>query len=105
QRRTRMQRRENLIRTLGLLILLVGIIASLGMSQDRGGGGGRGGRGGGGGIVTLTVSSTSFQDGGEIPAKYTGQGISPQLSWTGAPAATMSYVLIMHDVDAAIPAG
>ena len=100
-----MQRRKNLIRTLGLLILLVGIIASLGMSQDRGGGGGRGGRGGGGGIVTLTVSSTSFQDGGEIPAKYTGQGISPQLSWTGAPAATMSYVLIMHDVDAAFPAG
>jgi hypothetical protein len=52
------------------------------------------------------VSSTSFPDGGEIPAKYTGgQGTSPQLSWTGAPAATMSYVLIMHDTDAAIPAG
>ena len=67
----------------------------------------QGGRGrGGGGIVTLAVSSTSFPDGGEIPAKYAGQqGVSPQLSWTGAPAGTMSYVVIMHDVDAAIPAG
>jgi Raf kinase inhibitor-like YbhB/YbcL family protein len=64
-------------------------------------------RGGGrGGLVTLAVSSTSFPDGGEIPAKYTGaSGVSPQLSWTGAPAATASFVLIMHDVDVAIPAG
>jgi Raf kinase inhibitor-like YbhB/YbcL family protein len=54
----------------------------------------------------LTVTSTSFPDGGEIPAKYAGaQGVSPQLSWTGAPATTASYVLIMHDVDVAIPAG
>jgi Raf kinase inhibitor-like YbhB/YbcL family protein len=76
-----------------------------GQGAGRGGGSGRGRGGGGGAIVTLTVSSTSFPDGSEIPAKYTGQGISPQLSWTGAPAGTMSYVLIMHDVDAAIPAG
>src|SRR5262249_15768291 len=79
------------------------------MAQERGGGGaqGRGGGGGrgGAGIVTLTVTSSSFPDGGEIPAKYTGQGISPQLSWTGAPAGTASFVLIMHDVDAAFPAG
>jgi Raf kinase inhibitor-like YbhB/YbcL family protein len=76
----------------------------------RGGGGGQGGGGGrgggrGGGIVTLTVSSTSFMDGQDIPAKFTGgQGVSPQLSWTGAPMGTMSFVLIMHDVDAAAPA-
>jgi Raf kinase inhibitor-like YbhB/YbcL family protein len=57
-------------------------------------------------IVTLAVTSTSFTDGGEIPAKYAGQqGTSPQLSWTGAPAATKNFVLVMHDVDAAIPAG
>ena len=57
-------------------------------------------------IVTLTVTSTSFPDGGELPAKYSGQkGTSPQLSWTGAPAATRSFVLVMRDLDAAIPAG
>lgn len=96
---------KNRTRTLLLLSLMILIVASAAIAQ--GAGQGRGGRGGGGGgIVTLAVSSTSFPDGGEIPAKYTGgQGVSPQLSWSGAPAATMSYVLIMHDTDAAIPAG
>ena len=100
-----MQNRKNLLRIFGLLILAIPVMTNLSMAQDRGGGGGRGGGRGGGGIVTLTVTSTSFQDGGEIPAKYAGQqGVSPQLSWSGAPAATMSFVLIMHDVDAALPA-
>jgi len=96
---------KNRTRTLLLLSLMVLVVASAAMAQ--GAGQGRGGRGGGGGgIVTLAVSSTSFPDGAEIPAKYTGgQGVSPQLSWSGAPAGTMSYVLIMHDTDAAIPAG
>jgi phosphatidylethanolamine-binding protein (PEBP) family uncharacterized protein len=98
---------------LGLLIAILAVASMPSMAQGgqgAGGGGGRGaggGRGGGGGIVTIAVTSTSFQDGAEIPAKYTGQGISPQLSWTGAPPNTTSFVLIMHDVDAAtmIPEG
>ena len=58
------------------------------------------------GLSMLTVTSTSFADGAEIPAKYAGgQGISPQLSWTGAPEGTVAYVLVMHDVDVAGPAG
>jgi len=104
-------------RLTGLLafsVLVAGLVANTALAQDRGqrgdargAGGGQGGRGGrGGGIVTLAVASTSFADGAEMPAKYTGgQGVSPQLSWSGAPEATMSYVLIMHDVDAAVPAG
>jgi len=100
---------KSFARTMGLFIGVLALAATPSMAQGGGagqgagrGGGGGGGRGGAG-IVTLAVSSTSFPDGGEIPAKYTGQqGISPQLSWTGAPAGTMSYVLIMHDVDAAI---
>ena len=57
------------------------------------------------GLSMLTVTSTSFADGAEIPAKYAGaQGISPQLSWSGAPEGTAAYVLIMHDVDVAVPA-
>jgi phosphatidylethanolamine-binding protein (PEBP) family uncharacterized protein len=87
------------------------VLLALGMAsaQDRAGGGaqagGRGGRGGGG-LAMLTVTSSSFADGAEIPAKYTGgQGTSPQLSWSGAPAGTASFVLIMHDVDVAFPAG
>ena len=95
-----------------MLSLVVTILTiSPAAAQDRGqgaGAGAQGGRGGGrgGGLAMLTVTSTSFADGAEIPAKYTGaQGTSPQLSWTGAPMATASYVLIMHDVDVAVPAG
>lgn len=32
-------------------------------------------------------------------------GTSPQLSWSGAPIGTASFVLIIHDVDGAVPAG
>jgi Raf kinase inhibitor-like YbhB/YbcL family protein len=84
------------------LLLIVGLASGRAVAQQRGGGA----RGGGGGLTMLTVTSSSFQDGAEIPAKYTGAtGVSPQLSWTGAPATAMSYVLIMHDVDVAVPAG
>ena len=83
------------------LLLVVGLASGRAIAQQRGGA-----RGGGGGLTMLTVTSSSFPDGAEIPAKYTGAtGVSPQLSWTGAPAATASYVLIMHDVDVAVPAG
>src|SRR4051794_7347471 len=94
---------------LSLLALIVTV--AVGSAQDRGGGAGAQGAGRGGGgrgpaLVTLTVASTSFADGAEIPAKFTGgQGVSPQLSWSGAPSDTAGYVLIMHDVDVAIPAG
>ena len=86
------------------LVLLLG--AGLASAQNPpAAGGGRGGRGGGG-LAMLTVTSTSFADGAEIPAKYAGgQGVSPQLSWTGAPEGTAAFVVIMHDVDVAIPAG
>jgi len=91
-------------------VLVTGLASTSALAQDRGAGaggraGGGGGRGGGG-LTMLTVTSTSFADGAEIPAKYAGaQGVSPQLSWTGAPATAMSYVLVMHDVDVAVPAG
>ncbi len=92
----------------GLTAAVLAVGAGSGTLRAAQGGGQAGApRGGGrGGLVTLAVSSTSFPDGGEIPAKYAGAaGVSPQLSWTGAPAATASFVLIMHDVDVAIPAG
>ncbi len=38
---------------------------------------------------------------GVLPAEFTGDGagISPPLEWTGAPAGTKAYALIMHHVD------
>jgi Raf kinase inhibitor-like YbhB/YbcL family protein len=42
----------------------------------------------------------AYPDGGDIPAKYKGQtGVSPALSWSGAPATTQAYAIIMHDTD------
>jgi Raf kinase inhibitor-like YbhB/YbcL family protein len=58
--------------------------------------------------VGMTLSSPDFQDGGIIPDQYTGKvntpgqppkAISPALTWTGTPAGTQSFVLIMHDLD------
>ena len=101
---------RTIVRLLLVQVAVVGLLSVSALAQDRGAGGGaqagRGGGRGGGGIVTITVTSSSFPDGAEMPAKYNGaQGVSPQLSWSGAPATTQSYVLVMHDVDAAFPAG
>jgi Raf kinase inhibitor-like YbhB/YbcL family protein len=52
----------------------------------------------------FTLTSTSFQDGGVIPDKYTQavpNPISPALSWVNTPAGTQSFALIMHDPDTA----
>src|SRR5262245_26526826 len=49
----------------------------------------------------MTLTTTAFPDGGQIPAKYTqaGEQVSPALTWTNTPAGTVSFVLHMHDID------
>lgn len=51
----------------------------------------------------MTLSTTAFPDGGQIPAKYTqaGDQTSPALVWKNAPANTASFVLHMHDMEVA----
>jgi Raf kinase inhibitor-like YbhB/YbcL family protein len=57
--------------------------------------------------MTLTVAG--FPDGADIPVKFTqaapgvatGEGLSPAISWTNAPAGTQSFFLNMHDEDVA----
>ena len=53
----------------------------------------------------FTLTSSAFSSGGEIPQQYTckGSDTSPALQWSGAPAKTASFALIMDDPDA--PAG
>lgn len=53
----------------------------------------------------LTVTSSAFDEGEAIPARYTctGEEISPPLAWSAPPDGTQSLALIMDDPDA--PAG
>ena len=52
----------------------------------------------------LTLTTTAFEDGGLIPARFTQSDpspVSPKLDWTYVPAGTVSFALLMHDPDAA----
>lgn len=55
--------------------------------------------------MALTLKSASFADGGSIPRRFTcdGDDVSPPLSWSGAPAGTRSFALIVDDPDAPDP--
>jgi Raf kinase inhibitor-like YbhB/YbcL family protein len=56
--------------------------------------------------VTIKITSTAFQAGGSIPSKYTceDRDLSPPLAWSGAPAGTKTFALIVDDPDAPDPA-
>ena len=60
----------------------------------------------GGAIMTLTLTSPAFANGGEIPARFTcdGQDLSPALEWSGLPEGTKSVAMIVDDPDAPDPA-
>lgn len=56
--------------------------------------------------MTLKITSSAFQPSGSIPLLYTceGKDISPPVAWSGAPANTKSFALIVDDPDAPDPA-
>jgi Raf kinase inhibitor-like YbhB/YbcL family protein len=49
--------------------------------------------------LSLTVSSPAFRSGRPLPPKHSDyhDGVSPAISWTGAPQDTASFVLLMED--------
>src|SRR5260370_39115079 len=50
----------------------------------------------------MQLTSSAFQAGAAIPAKYTceGKNISPEFSWMDAPAQTKTFAFVIHDPDA-----
>jgi Raf kinase inhibitor-like YbhB/YbcL family protein len=72
-----------------------------GQGQGRGGGGGRGG---GFNLPPLLMETDAFPDGGIVPAKYTGRGgnVQPGFKFSNAPAGTVSYAIIFHDIDVSL---
>jgi Raf kinase inhibitor-like YbhB/YbcL family protein len=50
----------------------------------------------------LSLTSTSFADGGAIPRRFScdGENLSPDLTWQGAPDGTKALVLTVIDPDA-----
>lgn len=55
--------------------------------------------------MSFAITSTAFENGAAIPRRYTcdGDDVSPPLGWSGAPARTAAFALIVDDPDA--PAG
>ncbi len=52
--------------------------------------------------MAITLTSTAFNEGGQIPSDYTCDeaDISPPLAWSDVPDATQSFALIADDPDA-----
>jgi Raf kinase inhibitor-like YbhB/YbcL family protein len=58
----------------------------------------------GGHAMPLAITTTAFSEGSAIPKNQTcdGADLSPELKWSGAPAETQSFALIVDDPDAPV---
>src|ERR1700760_5179555 len=60
------------------------------------------------GVGRFTLTSTDIRQGQPIPHRFwgcDGPGVSPELSWRGAPKATRSHALTVYDPDAPTGSG
>ena len=93
-----------LVRLLSVLLITL-VVFPVGAQNPAAPGGQRGGRRG----PAMTLRTTAFPDGGQIPVRFSqaaqgaapGEGTSPALTWANAPAATQSFLLHMHDMEVA----
>lgn len=57
--------------------------------------------------ATISLTSESFEAGGEIPRRCCGAGVgenrSPQLAWAGVPDGAAQLLLVVEDIDVPIP--
>jgi Raf kinase inhibitor-like YbhB/YbcL family protein len=87
------------------VVTVLALTVGLALSQDKGKGGGAPKAPP---VPGMGLSSPDFEDGGIIPDKFTQavpMPVSPRLVFANVPAATVSFVLIMHDPDNALNKG
>jgi Raf kinase inhibitor-like YbhB/YbcL family protein len=55
-------------------------------------------------LPNMQVKSNAFESGGVIPIRFTshGENVQPNFTITGAPDNTVSYAVIMHDIEVAL---
>lgn len=88
------------------MVLTAGLTTAV---AAQGQGGGRAGGRGGFNLPPLLMESDAFPDGGVVPQKYVsannGPNVQPGFKISNAPANTVSYVVIFHDLDVALQGG
>jgi Raf kinase inhibitor-like YbhB/YbcL family protein len=55
-------------------------------------------------LSEMELMSSAFKSQGEIPSKYTGEGVdtSPPMNWINVPDGTRSFAFVCHDPDAPV---
>jgi Raf kinase inhibitor-like YbhB/YbcL family protein len=91
------------LRLMAFLVFAMALTSISGFAQGNAAAGGQRGPA----APPMALTTTAWNDGTQIPAKYTqaGDQVSPELKWTNTPAGTQSFVLHMHDPDAALNRG
>ena len=94
------------IQALAVVTLAAAVGFGIAAAQDKGGKGGGKGKGGGGIPAPIMLKIAAYSDGGTIPANLGcangNMATSPAMSWSGAPATTAAYAVVLHDPDVAV---
>src|SRR6185312_14586391 len=91
--------RVKLLGSLSVLLALALLGGGIADAQRPAGGGGFK-------LPPLLMETTAFPDGGIVPQKYAGRGgVQPGFKFSNAPEGTVTYAIILHDMDVAIGGG
>ena len=102
--------RIRVLKSITTVVVATAVSASVmaqggGQAPAQGGGGGRGG-GRGFNLPPLLMETDAFPDGGIVPQKFTGRGgVQPAFKFSNAPAGTVAYAIIFHDIDVSLQNG